>query len=60
MKQYFCLLALALIFCTGCGVQQSSTANLTDTVSPSAIVSGSAVSPEALTATGSAVNLQNT
>jgi len=60
MKQYFCLLAIALIFCTGCGTQQSSTANLTDTVSPSAIVSGSAVSPEALTATGSAVNPQNT
>lgn len=60
MKQYFCLLALALIFCTGCGTQQSSTANLTDTVSPSAIVSGSAVSPGALAATGSAVNPQNT
>ena len=60
MKQYFRLLALALIFCTGCGAQQSSTANLTDTVSPSAIVSGSAVSPEALTVTGSAVNPQNT
>ena len=38
MKQYFRLLALVLIFCTGCGAQQASTTNLTDTASPSAIV----------------------
>lgn len=60
MKQYFRLLALVLIFCTGCGAQQASTTNLTDTVSPSAIVSGAAVTPEAVTATGPAALPQNT
>ena len=60
MKQYFRLLALVLIFCTGCGAQQASTTNLTDTASPSAIVSGAAVTPEAVTATGPAALPQNT
>lgn len=60
MKQYFRLLALVLIFCTGCGTQQASTTNLTDTASPSAIVSGAAVTPEAVTATGPAALPQNT
>lgn len=60
MKQYFRLLALVLIFCTGCGARQASTTNLTDTASPSAIVSGAAVTPEAVTATGSAALPQNT
>lgn len=60
MKQYFRLLALVLIFCTGCGAQQASTTNLTDTASPSAIVSGAAVTPEAVTATGPATLPQNT
>lgn len=60
MKQYFRLLALTLIFCTGCGAQQPSTNTLTDAVSPSAIVSGAAVTPEAVTATGPAALPQNT
>lgn len=60
MKQYFRLLALVLIFCTGCGAQQASTTNLTDTASPSAIVSGAAVTPEAVTATDPAALPQNT
>ena len=60
MKQYFRLLTLVLIFCTGCGAQQASTTNLTDTASPSAIVSGAAVTPEAVTATGPAALPQNT
>lgn len=60
MKQYFRLLALVLIFCTGCGAQQASTTNLTDTASPSAIVSGAAVTPEAVAATGPAALPQNT
>lgn len=60
MKQYFRLLALVLIFCTGCGAQQPSTTNLTDTASPSAIVSGAAITPEAVTVSGPAALPQNT
>ena len=60
MKQYFRLLALVLIFCTGCGAQQASTTNLTDTASPSAIVSAAAVTPESVTATGPAALPHNT
>ena len=60
MKQYFQLLALTLIFCTGCGAQQPSTNTLTDAVSPSAIVSGAAITPEALTAASPSVFPENT
>lgn len=60
MKQYFQLLALTLIFCTGCGAQQPSTNALTDAVSPSAIVSGAAITPEALTAASPSVFPENT
>ena len=60
MKQYFRLLALVLIFCTGCGAQQPSTNTLTDAVSPSAIVSGAAITPEALTAASPSFFPENT
>lgn len=60
MKQYFQLLALTLIFCTGCGAQQPSTNTLTDAVSPSAIVSGAAITPEALTVASPSVFPENT